>query len=144
MKKKNENGTPDLGGFNRELSDVVDAFFQSSPIKHFLKQFEELFLQNAEFPYMEIHTRELEEEVLVEASIPAASMEDLDIDITGRTLTIELDHKVFSGADSGRQSIQSTTYSRFSRSVLLPADVNDQMMLTALHDGKLIIRIPKK
>ncbi|WP_338776723.1 Hsp20/alpha crystallin family protein [Metabacillus sp. FJAT-52054] len=143
--KNNKNQTPELLGFDLDLSKAVDHFFHSSPVKHFLRQFEEVLLQNASFPYMDMQAFQTENEVIVEASLPPVSMNDIDIEVNGRTLTLEIDHKVQHSASSEKAYYShSTTYSHFSRSVYLPAEADDSQMITALHEGKLMIRMPKK
>ncbi|AZB43294.1 Hsp20/alpha crystallin family protein [Bacillus sp. FJAT-42376] len=146
MKEKNQKDShSELINFDGDLTQAVDYFFNSSPVKHFLRQFEDMLLQNASFPYMDIETFDSDEEVIVEANLPPVAMEDIEIDITGRTLTLEIDHKVqHSENKEDFYFSQSTTYSHFSRSVYLPAEVDDTQMITAFHNGKLLIRIPKK
>ncbi|MGD7008044.1 Hsp20/alpha crystallin family protein [Metabacillus sp. 84] len=146
MNDKNKKERPsELFDFNGDLSNAIDHFFHSSPVRHFLKQFEEVMVQNAAFPYMDLQAYELEDEVLVEAHLPDTAMQDIDIDVTGRTLTLEIDRKVqHSSEQTGPYYAQSTTYSHFSRSVYLPSEVESSRMITFLKDGNLIIRMPKK
>lgn len=82
-------------------------------------------------------------EVMVRAEVPGIDKEDLDVSITDRTLTIKGSSRQEDkqeGEDYFRQEIRSGA---FSRSVVLPADVNAARAKATFKDGLLELHLPK-
>jgi HSP20 family protein len=82
-------------------------------------------------------------EVVVRAEVPGVDKKDLDVSIADRTLTIKgskSEKKEQKGADFYRQEIRSGS---FSRSVLLPADVDSAKAKASYKDGVVELRLPK-
>jgi len=82
-------------------------------------------------------------EVLVRAEVPGIDKENLDISITDRTLTIKgssRSEEKEERDDYFRREIRSGT---FSRSILLPADVNAAKAKASFKDGLLELHLPK-
>lgn len=81
--------------------------------------------------------------VVVKAEVPGMAREDLDVSISGDVLTV-------SGKREKEEKVERKDYHRwerstgsFSRSVLLPAEVETEKVTARLHDGILEIRAPK-
>lgn len=84
-----------------------------------------------------------EKDVVVRAEVPGIDKKDLDISISDRTLTIKgstRKEKKEEKENFFRQEIRSGS---FSRSVLLPADVNASKAESAFKGGVLELRLPK-
>ena len=84
-----------------------------------------------------------EKEVVVRAEVPGIDKKDLDISIADRTLTIKgstRKEKKEERENFFRQEIRSGS---FSRSVLLPADVNASKAESTFKGGVLELRLPK-
>lgn len=82
-------------------------------------------------------------DVVVRAEIPGIQKDDLDVSIVDRTLTIKgssRKEETDEGDDYFRHEIRSGT---FSRSVLLPADVNAAKANATFKDGVLELNLPK-
>jgi len=82
-------------------------------------------------------------EVVVRAEVPGIDKEDLDVSIADRTLTIKgssRHEEKEEGEDYFRQEIRSGA---FSRSVLLPAEVNAGKAKATFKDGVLELHLPK-
>ena len=84
-----------------------------------------------------------DKEVLVRAELPGVKREDLDVSIAERTLTIK-------GSSRKEEKEEQEGYFRheirsgsFSRSVLLPADVNAAKAAANFKDGVLELHLPK-
>jgi HSP20 family protein len=82
-------------------------------------------------------------EVLVRAEVPGIEKDDLDVSIADRTLTIK-------GSSRKEEKEQKDDYFRheirsgtFSRSVLLPADVNAGEAKASFKDGVVELHLPK-
>jgi len=84
-----------------------------------------------------------EKDVVVRAEVPGIDKKDLDISISDRTLTIKgstRKEKKEEKENFFRQEIRSGS---FSRSVLLPADVNASKAESTFKGGVLELRLPK-
>ena len=82
-------------------------------------------------------------DVVVRAEIPGIDKENLDVSIVDRKLTIKgssRKEEKEEGDDYFRQEIRSGA---FSRSVLLPADVNAAKAKATFKDGVLELNLPK-
>jgi HSP20 family protein len=82
-------------------------------------------------------------EVFVRAEIPGFDKENLDVSLVERTLTIKGSSRKEEKEEKDeyfRHEIRSGT---FSRSVLLPADVNASKAQASFKDGVLELRLPK-
>jgi HSP20 family protein len=86
---------------------------------------------------------EREKEVVVRAEVPGIDKDDLDVSITDRTLTIkgETRHEEKTEQDDFyRHEIRSGT---FSRSVLLPADIDAGKASASFKNGVVELKLPK-
>ncbi|MDH3420737.1 MAG: Hsp20/alpha crystallin family protein [Gammaproteobacteria bacterium] len=82
-------------------------------------------------------------EVLVRAEVPGVEKKDLDVSIVDRTLTIK-------GSSRQEEKEEQDDYFRheirsgaFSRSILLPADVNASKAKASFKDGVVELHLPK-
>jgi HSP20 family protein len=96
---------------------------------------------NAQAPSLDIVDGE--KEVVVRAEVPGVDKKDLDVSIADRTLTIK-------GSTRKEQKEEKENYFRqeirsgsFSRSVLLPADVNAAKAEASFKGGVLELHLPK-
>ena len=85
---------------------------------------------------------ENEESFFVEAECPGLKIQEVDVSITGRQLSLN-------GSRSDERSDVSTYHrrergtGRFHRTVVLPGDVNTTKVEATLTNGVLTVRIPK-
>jgi HSP20 family protein len=82
-------------------------------------------------------------ELLITAQLPPVEEEDVDVTVSGDTLTIEAEKKVEheGKGDDGRYVERRSAL--FSRSIRLPFEVKDEEMDATLDEGVLTIRILK-
>jgi len=82
-------------------------------------------------------------EVVVKASLPGVKPEDINIDITGETLTIKGESKAEQEVKKEDYLYQERRYGIFSRSVALPSGLKTDKAEAAMEDGVLTLTIPK-
>lgn len=86
---------------------------------------------------------ENDDELIVRAEVPGVSRDNLDVSIVDRTLTIKgstRDEQKEEREDYYRREIRS---GEFSRSVLLPSEVDPNKAQASMKDGVLELRLPK-
>lgn len=84
--------------------------------------------------------------IVVEASMPGVKPDDIDISVTGDTLTIrgEVREIKNTGNGDGRQyHVRERRYSRFARSLTLPSMVDANKADAEIENGILTLTIPK-
>jgi HSP20 family protein len=84
--------------------------------------------------------------IVVKAALPGVRPDDIDISVTGDTLTIrgEVKEEATNGNDDARQyHVRERRYSRFARSLTLPSMVNANKAEAEIEDGIVTLTIPK-
>jgi len=84
-----------------------------------------------------------EKEVVVRAEVPGIDKKDLDVSIADRTLTIKGSTRAEKKEEKENFFRQEIRSGSFSRSVLLPADVNAAKAESTFKGGVLELRLPK-
>jgi HSP20 family protein len=79
---------------------------------------------------------ENDNEIVVRAAMPGFDANDIDMQVRGDTLTISGEKK--------QQGEQRESFSRFRRSVTLPAGVDTDKAQAKFHNGLLELRLPVK
>jgi len=89
-----------------------------------------------------LNTWEDGEAAYVEAELPGLTMDDVEVYVLGREVTIGGERKIEQpgGASWHRRERSS---GRFSRVLTLPWDVDADKVEAKLHDGVLTVRLPK-
>jgi HSP20 family protein len=82
-------------------------------------------------------------EVVVKTALPGLKSEDIDIDITGDTLTIKGETKAEQEIKKEDYLYQERRYGGFSRSVVLPGGLQPDKAEPTLEEGILTLSIPK-
>jgi HSP20 family protein len=82
-------------------------------------------------------------EVVVKAALPGAKPEEVDITITGDTLTIKGEAKVEEETQREDYFYQEHRYGAFSRSVTLPSGLDSDKAEASFENGFLTLTIPK-
>lgn len=78
----------------------------------------------------------------IRAELPGVSTDDLDIQATGRNVSITGERKIPVDKDA-RYHRRERESGRFSRAFTLPGDIDRDKISASLVDGILTIRIPK-
>ena len=82
-------------------------------------------------------------EVVVKASLPGYKPEEVDISITGDTLTIKGEHKEEKETKEEDYWLQERRYGSFSRSVTIPVEFKSDKAEANFEDGVLTLTLPK-
>ena len=84
-----------------------------------------------------------EEEVVVKASIPGIKPEDIDISVTGDTLSIRGEVQEEEEEKKGQYHLRERLYRSFARSLTLPSSVDPDKAKAEFKDGVLKLTLPK-
>ena len=85
-----------------------------------------------------------DDQVVVKATIPGVKPEDVDITITGNSLTIKGEAKGEREINEESYLLRERSYGSFSRTVNLPEGVNTDKAEASFENGVLTINVPKK
>jgi HSP20 family protein len=83
------------------------------------------------------------DELVVKASVPVLKPEEVDISITGDTLTIKGEHKEEQEIKEENYLYKERRYGTFSRSMLIPIKVKSDKAEAVFEDGILTLTLPK-
>lgn len=82
------------------------------------------------------------DEVVVKATLPGLKAEDVQITITGETLTLRGEYKQESEQKEATYHIREQRSGSFERSLLLPTDVKADKARADFEDGILTVSLP--
>ncbi len=82
-------------------------------------------------------------DVVVKASLPGYKPEEVDITITGDTLTIKGEHQEEKETKEEDYWLQERHYGSFARSVTIPVEVKSDKAEASFDDGVLTLTLPK-
>ncbi len=121
--------------FRREFDDLIESFFGDEPMLS-RGRFGRIFTPA-------VNIAENENEITVTAEIPGMDKSDLDVSLTGDTLTIKGEKKVEHEDKSGDFHRVERSYGAFSRSFSLPCEVQQNKIDANYKDGVLTLKLPK-
>ena len=82
------------------------------------------------------------DDVIVKATLPGLKPEDVDITVTGETLTLRGEFKQENEQKESSYHIRESRFGSFERSILLPTDVKADKAKADFEDGILTITMP--
>ena len=86
---------------------------------------------------------EEEDQLLVRASIPGVKVDDIDVSIENRVLTIKAETKTEADHKEGGYLVKERRSGSFLRSLRLPETVDADQAKTSYNDGVLTVNLPK-
>ena len=86
---------------------------------------------------------EQEDELLVRASIPGVKVDDINVSIENRVLTIKAETKTETEHKEGGYLMRERRSGSFLRSLRLPESVDSDNAKTTYNDGVLTVSLPK-
>ncbi len=86
---------------------------------------------------------EKEDSFIVRAELPGVNKDDVDISMTGDTLTIKGERKAPADVKAEEYQCCEVCYGSFSRSITLPAAVDANKIEASYGDGILELHLPK-
>lgn len=92
---------------------------------------------------LELDMYETDGEVVIKASVPGVKPEELDITITGNTLSIQGETKEENEVKRENYLYQERRYGSFSRSVVLPEGLSTDKAEASFENGVLTLKVPK-
>lgn len=87
---------------------------------------------------------ETSEAFVLKASLPGVRSEDMELSVTGDTLTVKGEAKEEEEIDENSYLVRERHYGSFSRSVHLPEGVDVDAAEASFNDGVLILTLPKQ
>ncbi|QTA90155.1 Hsp20/alpha crystallin family protein [Desulfonema magnum] len=126
----------EIARFRSETDDFFKRFFDISPFDK-----RSLFSEKAWFPYTDVS--EGEKDITVKAEIPGADKEDIDVQVSGRTLTIKGEKKQETKEDNEDYHREERFYGTFRRSIRLPAGADTSDIDASYKNGILNITMKK-
>ncbi|MFQ6059246.1 MAG: Hsp20/alpha crystallin family protein [Anaerolineae bacterium] len=121
------------------LREAMDRLFEES----FVRPPRRGWLIPWEVEELPIDMYETEDHVVVKTAVPGVKPEDIDITITGDTLTIKGETKAEEEIKRENYIRQERRYGAFSRSVSLPAGLETDQAEATFENGILTLTIPK-
>jgi HSP20 family protein len=92
-------------------------------------------------PPVDVH--ETDDEIVVTAALPGMKADDVDITMTGQTLTLRGEFKADDEVSKDQYLYRERRFGSFNRTVQLPVRVQGEKADATFVDGVLTLRIPK-
>jgi HSP20 family protein len=86
---------------------------------------------------------ETDDDLVISAELPGLKPEDVDISITGNTLTLKGEFQTEKEGERGNVHFQERHYGKFQRSIPLPTGIDTEATEAEFEDGVLKVRLPK-
>ncbi len=86
---------------------------------------------------------ETPEEFIVESTIAGVEPSDIDLDVSGESVTIRGERHKKRSSEGGNYLFQECFWGKFSRSIILPEEIDADKAESSLKNGVLTIRLPK-
>ncbi len=90
-----------------------------------------------------VDVQETEDEVLVSAELPGVSKDGLEVEVLPEQLTLKAEVSQEKEEKEGTFHCKERIWSRFERTLPLPAEVVPDQVKASLKDGVLQVRMPK-
>ena len=90
-----------------------------------------------------LEVQETDNSYLVTFDVPGVKAEDIDIDVSGTTLTIRGERREQSRPSEGRASYREVRFGSFERTITLPNDVDATKVEAECDNGVLTVMVPK-
>ncbi len=121
---------PSFTSLRDEMNQLFDEFWSRRP-----------FFDAGWSP--ELDVAETNENVIVKAEVPGLDPKDIDISISGDTLTLKGEKKEEKQENDRYYHRVERRYGSFMRSVTLPESVNTENIKAECKNGILVITLPK-
>jgi len=128
--------------------DEMDRAFDTLMHRGWFRPFHEMFPgwtseRDFDFRMPKVDMVDNEEEVLVRAELPGVDKKDLDVNISGRMLTIKGETKREEKEQKGEYYRSEISRGSFSRTLQLPAEVDEKTVKASFMNGMLEVHLPK-
>jgi HSP20 family protein len=120
------------------LRQAMDRLFEDSFVSPLT-----LRSYNGEAPAPALDVHQTDDEIVVTAALPGLKAEDVDITITGQTLSIRGEFKADEKVERDRYLYRERRHGSFHRQLQLPVRVQGEGASASFEDGVLTLTIPK-
>ena len=120
------------------LRSAMDRLFEDSFVSPLTWR---SFNGEAAAPAVDVH--ETADEIVVSAALPGLKAEDVDITITGQSLSIRGEFKEDEKVERGQYLYRERRFGTFQRQLQLPVRVQSDAATATFEDGVLTLSIPK-
>lgn len=90
-----------------------------------------------------IDVYQTEEDIVIESAIAGVDPDDLDINVTNDSVTIKGKRKRFNEKEQRNYLYQECFWGKFSRSIILPQEIDPDRATVHFRNGVLKIKLPK-
>src|SRR5687768_2249544 len=90
-----------------------------------------------------VEVQETDNSYLVTFDVPGVKTEDIDIDVSGSTLTVRGERREQPRSSEGRASYREVRFGSFERTLTLPNDVDASKVEAECDNGVLTVMVPK-
>ena len=126
----------DLAGFKNEMDSLFDRFFDLD------RPFSQQFLQGALWA-PRVNVSENDKEITVQAELPGCNVEDIDVSLTGRLLTIK-GQKKYAKEEKDKPFLRvERAEGAFSRTLEMPTEVDQEDVRASYRKGVLKLVLKK-
>ena len=119
------------------LRQAMDRLFEDS----FVNPLSWRTLAGTNWPAIDVH--ETPDEVVVTAALPGLKPEDVEITMTGQTLSLRGEFKADEKVEQNRYLYQERRFGTFQRQIELPVRVQGEHAEAVYENGLLTLHIPK-
>jgi HSP20 family protein len=123
-----------------EVERLFDDFFGRRWLRPFA--WEGMFPEMPAMPSVDVIDRD--DEVVVRAEVPGYKKEDIEVSVSDSSLTIKGERKAEQKEEKGDYYRCEISQGAFSRTVALPAEVDDAKAKATMKDGMLELTLPKR
>ncbi|OGN02619.1 MAG: hypothetical protein A2655_02755 [Candidatus Yanofskybacteria bacterium RIFCSPHIGHO2_01_FULL_43_42] len=123
---------------NNELDPILAVSEKSAPKKR------DLALNEGDFDgQLTVDVYQTEDDIVVQSTIAGVDQNDIDITVTNDMVTIRGKRTTPDKVKSSDYYYQELFWGPFSRSIILPEDVDSDNSRASMKNGLLTIRLPK-
>lgn len=100
-------------------------------------------IEDGEEGCLTVDIYQTEEDIVIKSTIAGVRPDDLDISVSNDSVTIKGTRRQEEKIDADNYYYQELHWGSFSRSVLLPEDIDPDLAKASLVNGVLTLRLPK-
>lgn len=119
------------------LRNAMDRMFEDSMVRRYQD------VSESGEGYLPLDVYQTENDFVVRASMPGAKPEEVDISLTGDTLTIKGEHKEEQEIKEQNYARKEIRYGSFNRSIVMPTQIQSDKVEATFDNGILTLTLPK-
>jgi HSP20 family protein len=120
------------------LRNAMDRLFEDSFVRPTRR-----LMEGEELGTLPLDMYQTENDVVIKASLPGYKPDEVEISVTGDTLTIKGEHQEEKETKEKDYFFKERSYGSFSRTVSFPVPVKSELAEAAFENGELTLKLPK-